>query len=83
MKGAVSTIILLIIAAIVVLAVVYNYYKPAESLVKSTGRAVTPTISENSRLGFLESCNPNRDACDAGLVCKLGRDNIYRCLLIS
>ena len=48
-----------------------------------TGRAVKPSISESSRLGFLESCNPNRDACDSGLVCKLGRDNVYRCLRAS
>jgi len=80
MKGVASTVILLIIAAVIVLAVVYNYYKPAESLVKPTGRAVTPSISESGNLGYLESCNPNKDRCDVGLVCKLGRDNLYRCL---
>lgn len=80
MKGAVSTIVLLIIVAVIVLAVVYNYYKPTESVLKPTGKAVTPSISEGGNLGYLESCNPNKDRCDAGLVCKLGRDNIYRCL---
>lgn len=80
MKGVASTIILLIIVAVIVLAVVYNYYKPTESIVKPTGRAATPVISENSILGYLESCNPNKDRCAVGLICKLGRDNIYRCL---
>lgn len=79
MKGVASTIILLIIAAIIVVAVLYNY-KPSENLTKPTGRAVSGS-TDVGRLGFLESCNPNRDRCDVGLICALGRDNIYyRCL---
>ena len=140
MKGAVSTIVLVLIAVVVVGAIALNYYKPAEtpSIPKATvterdcqsklsaycstwnsnrysresvsagGRpgpwslyargcdveqpttsdcdrvsstsAVTGRIAEVGILGFLESCNPNRDVCTTGLVCKLGRDNIYRCL---
>ena len=77
MKGTVSITILLIIAAVFIVAVLYNF-KPAEKL--TTGRAVTGGSTDVGRLGFLESCNPNRDRCDVGLVCNLGRDNLYRCL---
>jgi len=83
MKGAVSTIVLVLIAAVVVAALVYNYYKPVEKPVLPTGRTVTGGGTQAGTLDFLEPCNPNRDRCDAGLVCKLGRDNIYRCLRIS
>lgn len=42
--------------------------------------ATTGRATEVGRLGFLEQCNPRIDDCDTGLICKLGRDNTYRCL---
>ncbi|MBI4010527.1 MAG: hypothetical protein HY361_05100 [Candidatus Aenigmarchaeota archaeon] len=81
MKGAVSTIILVVIALVVVAAVLSSYYNPGEKSA-TTGRAVI-SKSANDRLGFQEQCNPNRDMCDVGLICKLGRDNAYRCLKIE
>ena len=142
MKGAVSTIALILIAAVVIIAIGYNFYKPTETpttprttlterecqnklisycttwsangygrdAVSARGRpglwdsfargcsslgitptadvcdrtikasAVTGRATAVARLGFLEPCSSVRGMCDIGLVCKLGRDNIYRCL---
>ncbi len=49
----------------------------------SSTSAVTGRIAEVGRLGFLEPCNINKDTCATGLICKLGRDNLYRCLRVS
>jgi len=83
MKGAVSTVVLVLIAAVVV-AAVYSYYNSTQSPTLPTGRSVTDKATGDvGNLGFLESCNPNRDRCDVGLICELGRDNVYRCLRIG
>jgi len=81
MKGAVSTIVLVSIAIVVVAAILYGYSNSQSPSEKSvTGRAVGSGSTEVSLLGLLESCNPNKDRCQPGLVCKLATDNIYRCL---
>ena len=139
MKGAVSTIVLVIIAIVAIAAIGYNFYLQQSSTlpirttsttdcqnklvsycttwsangygrdaVSAGGRPgpwdryasscndVTPSVdicgralrtsaatgraTAVSKLGFLESCDPNRDMCDVGLICKLGRDSVYRCL---
>ncbi len=82
MKGVASSIIVIAIVAILLVVLVYSYYQSSGSpSLPTTGRAIT-TVDNNgdSKLGLLESCNPNRDRCDNGLVCKLDRENVYRCL---
>jgi len=79
MKGAASTIVLLLIAAVVIATVAYSYYKPTTPSLP-TGRVVTEKVADTGSLGLQESCNPNKDQCVPGSICKLGRDNIYRCL---
>ena len=83
MKGAAGTVVLILVAAVVLTVLVYNYYSPLESTSSQravTGRVATGGVADTGNLGFLESCNPNKDRCDAGLVCKLARNNIYKCL---
>lgn len=83
MKGAVSTIAIIAVAAVLVAAVGYGYYNSPEKSLSATGRAVTSKSTTDSRLGYQDPCNPNRDRCNVGLVCKFASDNIYRCLQIS
>lgn len=82
MKGVASSVIIVAIAAILVIVLIYNNYQSSGSTsLPTTGRAVTAVDNnDDGKLGLLESCNPNRDRCDNGLVCKLDRENVYRCL---
>ena len=81
MKGVASSVIIIAIAVILLIVLVYNHYQSSGSpSLPATGRAVTTADNSGERLGFLDSCNPNRDRCDTGLVCRLGRENVYKCL---
>lgn len=62
-----------------------NVTPTVDACKRLAGASPNPTTGRIVQTGkdFLDSCNPRIDTCAAGLVCKLGRDNTYRCLRTS